>query len=76
MYRYIRPSRNEQIWSVQKQKLLVLFNELTEKDLYFEAGRKYEMIDRIGVKLGKTEIEMKEIFHELDSPVFLKESMR
>jgi len=65
MNNYLRPSRNDQKWSEQKEKLLNQFKNLTDKDLHFEAGRKFEMIIRVGDKLGIPEPEMKRIFQEL-----------
>ena len=65
MNQYIRPARNAQKWSDQKVKLLGQFRSLTEKDLFFEAGRKHEMIMRVGIKLGKPQEEMERIFQTL-----------
>jgi hypothetical protein len=65
MEKYIRPSRNNQKWNEQKEKLLNQFKSLTDKDLHFEAGRKHEMIERICYKLGKSEDEMKLIIQAL-----------
>ncbi|NOU18970.1 MAG: general stress protein CsbD [Bacteroidales bacterium] len=65
MDKYLRPSRNDQKWSEQKEKLLNQFKSLTDKDLLFEAGRKFEMILRVSDKLGIPEPEMKRIFQEL-----------
>lgn len=65
MKQYIRPARNAQKWDEQKVKLLNLFKNLTDKDLFFEAGRKHEMIHRISLKTGKTEEEMEKIFQTL-----------
>lgn len=65
MHEYIRPSRNAQKWSEQKEKLLTQFRNLTDKDLLFETGRKHEMIARVGIKLGKPEEEMERIFQAL-----------
>lgn len=62
MARKVKFLRNDQIWMDQKEKLLVKFRNLTDLDLYFEIGRKHEMIERLGVKLGKSEIEMYLIF--------------
>lgn len=56
---YIRPTRSEQIWIDQKERLLLQFKNLSDKDLEFEPGRKHEMIERIAEKLGKPEEEMK-----------------
>ena len=65
MDKYLRPSRNEQKWSEQKEKLLNQFKNLTDKDLLFEAGRKFEMIIRVSNKLGIPEPEMERIFQKL-----------
>ncbi len=65
MQGYLRPSRNAQKWSDQKLKLLQQFNELTDKDLQFEAGRKFEMIERISEKLGMSEEAMNHVFKTL-----------
>jgi hypothetical protein len=65
MFRHSTPSRVNQIWSEQKKKLQLQFTKLTDEDFRFETGRKHEMIERIGVKLGKTDDEMKLIFEEL-----------
>ena len=65
MNQYIRPARNAQKWSDQKVKLLGQYRNLTDKDLFFEAGRKHEMIKRVSLKLGKTEEEMVSIFDTL-----------
>jgi len=62
---YLRPSRSAEKWNEQKEKLLIQFKDLTDKDLFFEAGRKHEMIERIGYKLGKSADEMKLIFQAL-----------
>jgi len=65
MFRPSTPSRTDQIWSEQKKKLLIQFSKLNDEDFDFETGRKYEMIKKIGVKLGKTETEMKRIFQAI-----------
>lgn len=58
-------SRVDQLWNEQKKKLQFQFSKLTDQDLYFETGRKYEMIERIRIKLGKTDDEINEIFDAL-----------
>jgi hypothetical protein len=65
MYRNSVPSRVDQKWAEQKAKLQNQFANLTDKDLKFETGRKHEMIERVGVKLGKTEAEIDRIFDSL-----------
>lgn len=66
MYRPAPPSRRALKWQAQKEKLLIEFSKLKEEDLIFVTGRKHEMIDKIGFKLGKTEEEMKLIFQNLE----------
>ena len=65
MFRPAALSRADQTWIDQKKKLQLQFSKLTEKDFVYETGSKYAMIKKIGVKLGKTEAEMKRIFQAL-----------
>jgi hypothetical protein len=65
MYRHATPSRIDQIWDEHKKKLQLQFKNLTDEDLQFETGRKHEMIERLGIKLGKSDEEMKLIFQAL-----------
>ena len=41
------------------------FTKLTDDDLFFETGRKHEMLERLSIKLGKSEAEIKRIFQAL-----------
>lgn len=61
----IRPSRSIEKWDVQKVKLLKLYPSLSDNDLKFEAGRKFEMITRVAQKLGIPEADMKQIFNKI-----------
>jgi hypothetical protein len=65
MIGHVIQSRNEQIWNEQKEKLLIQFVSLNMEDLNYEAGRKYEMIEKISFKLGKSESEMLNIIQSL-----------
>jgi len=65
MFRHATPSRIDQKWIEQKKKLQLLFSSLSDADLQFETGRKHEMIDRIGIKLGLTETQIKNVFQSL-----------
>jgi hypothetical protein len=65
MFRHTTPSRINEIWSKQKRKLQLQFTDLTDEDLHFETGRKHEMIEKVSIKLGKSEAEMKQIFQDL-----------
>ena len=65
MFRHATPSRIDQKWREQKKKLQLQFTNLTDEDLQFETGRKHEMIAKIGVKLGKSDTEIKHIFQSL-----------
>jgi len=61
----IRPSRSNEKWYVQKVRLLKRYPSLSDNDLKFEAGRKFEMITRVAQKLGISEADMKQIFDEI-----------
>jgi len=65
MYRPAPQSRTAQKWNEKKEKLLIEFTDLREEDLVFETGRKREMIQKIGFKLGKTEEEMDNIIQSI-----------
>ena len=65
MYRHATPSRIDQKWREQKKKLQLQFTNLTDEDLHFETGRKHEMIDRIAIKLGMSDVQIKNIFQAL-----------
>jgi len=61
----IRPPRSIEKWDVQKVRLLKQYKSLSENDLKFEAGRKFEMIARVSEKLGIPEADMKRIFDKI-----------
>jgi hypothetical protein len=65
MFRYSTPSRVDQIWDEQKKKLQHQFTNLTDEDLFFETGKKYDMIEKVGIKLGKSDTEINKIFQAL-----------
>ena len=65
MYRPSTPSRIDQIWNEQKKKLKLQFTKLTDEDLHFDTGRKHEMLEKLSIKLGKSEAEIKRIFAAL-----------
>lgn len=48
-------------WNEQKTRLKKEFPVLTEKDLFFEIGRKNEMLAKLQIKLGKTKEELQRI---------------
>jgi uncharacterized protein YjbJ (UPF0337 family) len=48
-------------WNDQKAKLKNKFPALTDKDLFFEIGRKNEMLANLQVKLDKTKEELQQI---------------
>lgn len=48
-------------WSEQKSRLKKEFPALTDKDLFFEIGRKNDMLAKLEVKLGKTKEELRRI---------------
>lgn len=45
-------------WNEKKEKLLKRYTVLTDKDLAFNEGNEYEMIDNLGNKLGKSRMEL------------------
>ncbi|AEV96406.1 general stress protein CsbD [Niastella koreensis] len=53
------PSRGN--WNEQKSRLKKEFPALTDKDLFFEIGRKNDMLAKLEVKLGKTKEELRRI---------------
>jgi uncharacterized protein YjbJ (UPF0337 family) len=48
-------------WNEQKAILKKTFPVLTDKDLFFELGKKNEMLAKLQVKLGKTKEELQQI---------------
>lgn len=48
-------------WNEQKTRLKKEFPALTDKDLFFEIGRKNEMLAKLQIKLGKTKEELQRI---------------
>jgi uncharacterized protein YjbJ (UPF0337 family) len=48
-------------WNEQKVKLKQKFALLTDNDLLFETGKKYEMLGKLQIKLGKTREELHKI---------------
>ena len=50
-------------WNEQKTRLKKEFPALTDKDLFFELGRKNEMLAKLQVKLGKTKEELQRIIN-------------
>ena len=48
-------------WSDQRSKLRKSFPLLTEKDLFFEIGKKDDMLTKLQVKVGKTKEELQQI---------------
>lgn len=48
-------------WNDQKSKFKKMYPALTDKDVFFEIGRKNEMLANLQVKLGKTKEELQQI---------------
>lgn len=61
----IRTPRSIEKWNTQKARLLKRYKSLSDNDLKFEAGRKFEMIERVAEKLGIPEVDMKRIFDKI-----------
>ena len=52
-------------WNDQKSKLRKKYPALTDKDVFFEIGRKNEMLANLQVKLSKTKEELRQIIEAL-----------
>jgi len=52
-------------WREQKILLKRRFPILSDEDFVFEEGKKQSMLERLEVKLGKTQLELELIFAEL-----------
>ena len=52
-------------WNEQKEKLKQKFSILTDDDLVFADGKRGEMFEKLGIKLGKTKEELKKILESL-----------
>ena len=52
-------------WGNQKEKFLAKFPALKVEDLEYEEGQWEEMLTRVQLKLGRTEIEMNNIISAL-----------
>ena len=48
-------------WIEQKATLKRKYPSLTDKDLFFDVGRKNEMLATLQVKMGKTKEELQKI---------------
>ena len=52
-------------WSTQKSKLKLKFAALTDSDLWFEKGKREEMVAKLQIVLNKTKEEVEEIIKNL-----------
>jgi hypothetical protein len=48
----------DELWTMQKSKLKLLFPDLHDEDFHFDYGKKDEMMDRLQTKLGKSRDEL------------------
>jgi hypothetical protein len=55
-------------WNVQRVQLRQRFPILTVDDLLHEQGQKNEMLERVRIKLGKTDEEFIKIMEECNNP--------
>ena len=51
----------EELWTVQKAKLRLVFTHLHEDDFRYDYGKKDVMLDSLQKKLGKTREELNAI---------------
>ena len=61
----MEPIELKRSWSELKIKLRQKFEILTESDLTFEKGKKWQMFENLQTKLGKTKKELHEIISAL-----------
>ena len=52
-------------WEEQKSKLLARFPALTEDDLKYKSGKKYELITALCEKLGKPRKELIDLINSI-----------
>ncbi|WP_367770541.1 hypothetical protein AB3G33_13805 [Flavobacterium sp. WC2421] len=55
----------KETWEVQKAKLKEKFAGLTDTDFLFLEGKENEMIEKLKLKLGKTEVEIYQILNSI-----------
>ena len=53
----MKPDRGE-YWKIRKEKLLIMFKNLSQKDLDFEEGEENAMLAILSHKLGKSKEEL------------------
>lgn len=51
----------EDLWTLQKAKLKLLFTHLHDEDFQYDYGKKDEMLESLQKKLGKSREELNEI---------------
>ena len=61
----MEPIELKRSWSELKVKLRQKFEILTESDLTFEKGKKWQMFENLQTKLGKTKHELHKIISAL-----------
>ena len=52
-------------WIEQKEKLIAKFPELTDADLYFEEGKRTDMLNSVSLKLNMSKEELVTIIKAL-----------
>lgn len=60
-----KSEKGKETWEVQKLKLKKKFSELTDSDFLFLEGKENEMINKLVLKLGKTEEEIYQILNSI-----------
>jgi hypothetical protein len=55
----------DELWTLQKAKLLLLFKHLHEEDFYYDYGKKDVMLEQLQAKLGKSREELKSLLAAL-----------
>jgi hypothetical protein len=52
-------------WDIKKEKLKLMYPDITEEDVTYPEGKEKEMIEMLGNKLGKSKQELLSIIVEL-----------
>jgi hypothetical protein len=57
----------DQIWTIQKAKLLMQFSHLSESDVHFDYGMKDVMMSNLEAKLGKSRDELNSLLESYNT---------
>lgn len=55
----------DELWTIQKAKLKLIFAHLDEDDFQYDYGKKDVMLTNLELKLGKSRAELEQLLSEL-----------